>query len=144
MTTKPHSPKSGVFVDRFRFSGTRSSKSAFCGKDTVCSSRNRARHRTLFQVNPTAVREARFVNLRELSRLPTATGPTTLLEGWCVFCVTMKRFEFLAKNHQSLSSTYRLSVMPWEVTQNFYEKDRADWPPSKLEYLFQKSTRAHL
>jgi D-aspartate ligase len=47
------------------------------------------------------------------------------LEGWCVFCVNDETIEFLAKNHDALSTKFRLAVMPWDVTQRFYEKDQA-------------------
>jgi D-aspartate ligase len=47
------------------------------------------------------------------------------LEGWSVFCVNDKTIEFLAKNHEALSTKYVLSVLPWATTQKFYEKDQA-------------------
>lgn len=47
------------------------------------------------------------------------------LKDWCVFCVNDETIEFLSKNHDVLSTQYRLAVMPWEVTQRFYEKDQA-------------------
>lgn len=47
------------------------------------------------------------------------------LQGWVVFCVNDETIEFLAKNHAELSETFVLSVPPWEIARNFYEKDRA-------------------
>ena len=50
---------------------------------------------------------------------------TRSLHGWSIFCVNDETIEFLAKNHDELSSVYKLAVMPWDVTQRFYEKDQA-------------------
>ena len=47
------------------------------------------------------------------------------LKGWVVFCVNDETIEFLAKNHAELSETFVLAVPPWEIAQNFYEKDKA-------------------
>lgn len=50
---------------------------------------------------------------------------TESLEGWAVFCVDDETVEFLAKNHGALSQVFKVSVPVWNVSQNFYEKDRA-------------------
>ncbi len=50
---------------------------------------------------------------------------THSLEGWAVFCVNDETLEFLAKNHAALSTKYLLSVMPWDTSRKFYEKDLA-------------------
>ncbi len=47
------------------------------------------------------------------------------LAGWVVFCVDDETVEFLAKNHPRLSEAFVLSVLPWETTRKFFEKDRA-------------------
>lgn len=47
------------------------------------------------------------------------------LEGWVVFCVNDETIAFLAKRHAELSQTFVLAVPPWEIAQNFYEKDKA-------------------
>ena len=47
------------------------------------------------------------------------------IKGWVVFCVNDETIEFLAKNHAELSEFFVLAVPPWEIAQNFYEKDRA-------------------
>lgn len=47
------------------------------------------------------------------------------LQGWVIFCVNDETVEFLAKNHSKLSEVFVLTVPPWEVTQRFYEKDKA-------------------
>lgn len=47
------------------------------------------------------------------------------LDGWVIFCVNDDAVEFLAKNHARLSTRFVLPVPPWEITQKFYEKDRA-------------------
>lgn len=50
---------------------------------------------------------------------------THSLEGWSVFCVNDETIEFLARNHKALSTKYVLSVLPWETSQKFYEKNQA-------------------
>lgn len=52
---------------------------------------------------------------------------THSLHGWSIFCVNDETIEFLAKNHAELSSVYKLAVLPWDITQRFYEKDQAGY-----------------
>lgn len=47
------------------------------------------------------------------------------LSGWVIACVNDETVEFLARNHDRLSRSYVLPVPDWEVTRDFYEKDRA-------------------
>ncbi len=47
------------------------------------------------------------------------------LEGWVVFCVNDDTVEFLAKNHEELSRFLVVSVPPWPITQNFFDKQRS-------------------
>ncbi len=47
------------------------------------------------------------------------------LHGWSIFCVNDETIEFLAKNRAALSRSYLPAVPPWEITRNFYEKDKA-------------------
>lgn len=125
MTTKPHSPKSGVLLIGSDFQALGVARALSAEKIPFA----------LLETEPGIARYSRSIQQRFVKRdLLTSENSVDYLlqlaqqhslEGWCVFCVNDETIEFLAKNHQSLSSTYRLSVMPWEVTQNFYEKDRA-------------------
>jgi len=47
------------------------------------------------------------------------------LEGWAIFCVDDETVEFLAKNHEALSQKFIVSVPPWPIARNFYEKNRS-------------------
>ncbi len=70
---------------------------------------------------------------RNYDLLSTEDGASDLLElvererlhGWVVYCVNDETVEFLAKNHERLSGSLVLPVPAWEVTRNFFEKDRA-------------------
>lgn len=47
------------------------------------------------------------------------------LHDWVIFCVDDETVEFLAKNRAALSQSFVVPVPEWDVTKNFYEKDRA-------------------
>ncbi len=89
----------------------------------------------LLEPEPGIARYSRFIRRRLAKHdLLTDSGSVDFmlqlaenasLKDWVIFCVDDGTVEFLAKNHAALSRKYIVSVPAWEVTQNFYEKDRA-------------------
>lgn len=73
---------------------------------------------------------------------------TEKMQGWPIFCVDDDTVEFLAKNHETLSTSFVLPVPKWTTTQKFFEKNQSsvvasecgipvpiEYPSSSLEEL---------